>query len=322
LESLDLAAKSPEGEGLTIDIGWFGSSSPRHALVHSSGLHGVEGFAGSAVQLRALDNLPAIRGECALVLVHILNPYGMAWLRRANENNVDLNRNFLMTGKYAGAPDAYAQLDSFLNPATLPHVDLYFLNAARLILRHGLPKLRQAIAGGQFEFPKGLFFGGHHREDGPRKYQEYLRSRLSGVERLLVVDVHTGLGRYGQDTLLVESARFEELRHRYGDRVAASDPASGPAYSVRGGLNEMFSDVFRGARLTFLTQEFGTYDSVRMLRALREENRWYHHGNASVDHWSRRKLKEAFYPQDSAWQNSVLQRGEEVLRKLWSEMEV
>jgi hypothetical protein len=27
--------------------------------------------------------------DAAIVLVHILNPYGMAWLRRFNENNVD-----------------------------------------------------------------------------------------------------------------------------------------------------------------------------------------------------------------------------------------
>ena len=45
LDSLNVTAKGPAGEDLAIDVGWFGASNPRHLLVHSCGLHGVEGFA-------------------------------------------------------------------------------------------------------------------------------------------------------------------------------------------------------------------------------------------------------------------------------------
>src|SRR5438128_1546746 len=92
LESLTLGATGPGGQDLSIDIAWFGAPEPERILLHSSGLHGVEGFAGSAIQLQLLNLLPAIPPDAALVLVHILNPYGMAWLRRVNEENVDLNR--------------------------------------------------------------------------------------------------------------------------------------------------------------------------------------------------------------------------------------
>src|ERR1051326_2712065 len=102
--ALPLSAKGPQGESLVTDIAWFGAASPRRVLVHSSGLHGVEGFAGSAIQLQLLDNVPVPPADTAIVVVHILNPYGMAWLRRVNENNVDLNRNFRSNGSYAGAP--------------------------------------------------------------------------------------------------------------------------------------------------------------------------------------------------------------------------
>ena len=92
----------------------------------------------------------------ALVLIHALNPYGFAWVRRANEENVDLNRNFLLAGEpYAGSPARYAALDALLNPKHPPRrLDLFRLRAMASILRHGMPQLKQAVAGGQYDFPQ------------------------------------------------------------------------------------------------------------------------------------------------------------------------
>jgi len=33
--------------------------------------------------------------ECNMLFIHVLNPFGMKHNRRFNQNNVDLNRNFL-----------------------------------------------------------------------------------------------------------------------------------------------------------------------------------------------------------------------------------
>jgi hypothetical protein len=68
---------------------------PSRALIHSSGLHGVEGFAGSAIRLALLEQLPSISSDGAILVLHALNPYGMAWFRHVNVNNVNLNRNFI-----------------------------------------------------------------------------------------------------------------------------------------------------------------------------------------------------------------------------------
>ena len=164
LTALDLDVKGPGEENLAIDIGWFGSEQPRRVLLHSSGLHGVEGFAGSAIQLQFLDNLPAIPEGAAIVLVHVLSPYGMAWLRRVNESIVDLNRNFLGGDEdYVGAPENYRKFDSFLNPPSAPSTDFFFLRAVWLLAQYGMTTLKQTVAGGQYEHPiKGepLFFGG------------------------------------------------------------------------------------------------------------------------------------------------------------------
>src|SRR5262245_36907188 len=126
LVALPMTSKGPNAEELTIDIAWFCSESPRRLLLHSSGLHGIEGFAGSAIQLQLLDNVPALPPDAALVIVHILNPYGMSWLRRVNENNVDLNRNFRTAGSYAGAQPNSANIDLFFNLLSRPDYDLFF----------------------------------------------------------------------------------------------------------------------------------------------------------------------------------------------------
>src|SRR5438034_2301512 len=315
LETIPLEAHGPSGEGLGIDIAWFGAANPRSVLLHSSGLHGVEGFAGSAIQLQLVNDLPTIPKDAALIVAHVLNPYGMSWLRRFNENNVDLNRNFLRGGAYAGAPDTYANLDSFLNPQSPPTMDLYTLRAGWLVLRHGMPALKVAVVGGQYEYPKGLFFGGKRLEEVSEKYQAFLAQRLTSVERLVAIDVHTGIGNYREDILMVEPKDYAVLRPMFGERVVPPDPEKSDSYPVRGALNTMFARAMPKAKVFALTQEFGTYSATKVLHALREENRWHYYGAGTLDHPAKRILKETFCPQDETWRESVLKRGRELLNQ-------
>src|SRR5262245_49307240 len=185
--SLPIEAKGPRGESLSIDIAWIGPREPRKALIHSSGLHGVEGFGGSAVQLQLLDNPPVVAADTAIVVVHILNPFGMSWLRRVNSNNVDLNRNCLEGEPYEGAPEAYAALDTLLNPKSPPSNDRFLLRALWPILRFGMPALKQAIAGGQYEYPNGLFFGGKQQQPEMAAYRRFLETALTAAERVIAI---------------------------------------------------------------------------------------------------------------------------------------
>jgi hypothetical protein len=318
LESIPLDASGPNGESLSIDIASFGAASARHVLLHSSGLHGVEGFGGSAIQLQALSDVPDIAANAALILVHILNPYGMAWLRRVNENNVDLNRNFLEDGKYTSYPNPlYSKCDWFLNPPTPPARDMYYLKAARLSMQYGVSALKQAIAGGQYEHPRGLFFGGQQLQQGAREYQSFLARRLASAESVIAIDVHTGLGRYSEDMLMVEAAdrdEHESFKRMFGNRVAPFDPATGRAYFASGGLGAALRRLAMKADVRFVTQEFGTYSAIKVLHALREENRWHHYGDGAVDHPTKGILKSIFCPDDPSWRRAVLERGQALLR--------
>jgi hypothetical protein len=308
LTALQIDAKGPAGEPLTIDIAWFGSKSPRRALVHSSGIHGVEGFAGSAVQLQVLRHFPRLTDDTAVVLIHAVSPYSMAWLRRVNENNIDLNRNFLESvHDYTGAPRLYENLDSFLNPKGAHRLDPFVPSSVWLMLRHGLRTVRQAVAEGQYEYPAGLFFGGKNLQHGPALVQEWLVKYLRTAGRIVAVDVHTGLGEYGQDLLLAEPEVYGRLRTAFGERVTALDPKT--AYQSRGSYPSMIARVFHSKAVYAVTQEFGTYHSIRVLRALRDENQAHGRDSKELTNPAKLALKEAFCPADEAWRSSVLQRG-------------
>ena len=315
LETIRLDAKGPNGEDLGIDIAWFGAPNPRRVLLHSSGLHGVEGFAGSAIQLQLLKNLPALPEDAALIVVHVLNPYGMAWLRRFNENNVDLNRNFVANQAYAGAPSAYADLDAFLNPQSPPSWDLFSLKVGWLIVRHGMPALKQAVVGGQYEYPKGLFFGGKRLEQGAERYKSFLAERFVSTEQIIVIDVHTGLGKYGDDTLLVEEEDYDALHSMFGERVRPSNPDKSVAYRAQGALDTMIPRAIPRGRVFTVTQEFGTYSPAKVLHALREENRWHHYGAGTLNHSTKQILKKTFYPEDERWRDRILDRGQALLKQ-------
>jgi len=253
----------------------------------------------------------------AIVVVHTLNPFGMAWLRRVNEENVDLNRNFLNPGEeYVGAPPHYRMLDPILNPKSPPGWDLLFYpRAIWIFARYGRDAIRQAVAGGQYEYGRGVFFGGTQLQQGPLQYETYLRRHLKGPERVVAIDVHTGLGEYGKDVLLGEKVDQETLRHAFGDRVAPLDPDQSPAFRIRGGYPMLLSRVVPQARVHFVFQEFGTYKPLRVVRALIEENRWHHYGDGSIDHPAKHELRAVFNPDDEPWRQAILARGKELLQE-------
>ena len=313
LDELPLEARGPAGEPLTIDIACLGARRAPRVLLHTSGIHGVEAFAGAAVQLAALASPPRLPGGCALVLVHVLNPYGMAWLRRVNESNVDLNRNFLAPGeRWEGAPALYGRLDPLLNPRTPPAADGFYLRLALFALRHGMSGPRQAIAEGQYEFPRGLFYGGSKLEAGPRLLIDWLQANVAGANYLFALDLQTGLGGRGTETVVIEpgvsATPAAELAHAL-HRPLVDAAAGQAAYRIRGGMAGAIAQIVDGARADFVVQEMGTYSSLAVLHALREENRCHHYAAADPRHSARLALLKTFCPASPRWRARAVRRG-------------
>jgi hypothetical protein len=313
LHAIALPSSGPAGEALFIDIAWLGAATPRRVMLHTSGLHGIEAYTGSAVQLALLDSPPATGSDGALVLGHVLNPFGMAWLRRTNENNVDLNRNFLLDGeRFAGAPDLYRTLDPLLNPATPPTRDGFAMRAAAISVRHGFHRVKQAVAEGQYEFERGLFFGGRELQPGPRLYCDWLREHLHRAEYLFALDLHTGLGRRGADTVMLDQdvsvSASSALEPALG-RVFVNAAQPSVAYTVRGSYGAALPRVLPESRIDFVLQEIGTYPALEVLHALREENRWHFHGGGGIVHPAKQRLREALCPAAIDWRRKAVSRG-------------
>lgn len=319
--SLPLAIAGPRGESLSIDIVWLGSRAARRVVLVTSGIHGVEGFAGSALQCALLARAPRIPADAALVLVHALNPWGFAHLRRVNERNVDLNRNFLLEDRlFTGAAAGYQMLDAFLNPSSPPANDGFYLRALATLIRHGMAPLRAAIASGQYQYPRGLFYGGLGLEPGARLYLDWLRARVSGAQRLVAIDIHTGLGRFGAMTVFADRATAPERARRIGRLlgepvVGAEAAARGGGYLTRGSLDMCMREALPVASADCLTVEFGTYPGIAMLHALREENRWHHFGEGTLTHPAKQRLRAAFCPDSERWRAAVLERGTRLLER-------
>ncbi|HEX4415819.1 MAG TPA: M14 family metallopeptidase [Lacipirellulaceae bacterium] len=314
--ALCINAASPNEKPLTIDITVAGASKPKSALVLTSGVHGVEGLFGSAVQTAFLEQvltnwqLPA---EAAVVLIHAVNPYGFAWRRRFNEDNVDLNRNFLLKNEsYTGAPPLAARFRHVLKLSRHRwRFGLWKARVAWLALRHGLASFWQTLPVGQYDYPDWLFFGGAAPTQSLQVLERFLPSILGDAEEVAHLDFHTGLGRWAEGQLLVsESEGLENCdwwRDNFGPHSVTRVKTFAKSYEVRGGFGPWLRALFPACNYRYSTAEFGTYSAIRVIGALADELRWHLElDGPDPEHASRRHLAETFVPRSRSWRTKTL----------------
>ncbi|MEO8482236.1 MAG: DUF2817 domain-containing protein [Acidobacteriota bacterium] len=324
LVSHETGETAPGGTPLTVDVA---ESEPagadRPTLILSSGLHGVEGHFGSAVQLAALGKLVTDRTwgrNLRCVFVHALNPYGFAWSRRCDARNVDLNRAFRWSGMAESPPDdAYRRIDGLLNPRRPPSADLFGPRLVAAALRFGPATLKRTIASGQRSHPKGLFYAGAEPPPLQGLLARELPQWIGRASTVVHLDLHTGLGQSGDATLIVDYPMTDELRawwRRTFGHTMISEPLLDPkAYTASGGLGQWCVSRELAPRYLFAFAEFGTFGGARVLAALRAENQAHHWADASdpVVARSKARLREAFCPADPSWRLRAVQRAMELI---------
>lgn len=324
-----------DGLAYTTDVAVLHGSKKQQGglLVHVSGTHGVEGYIGSAIQTDLLRKWNDTRKDGAtVVFVHAVNPFGFAHSRRFNEHNVDLNRNCFFSEtewEVARSRDpnivGYDDFRSLLFPGVVPTLfERYAMlfKAAYYVARHGFVTLKRTLVTGQYHFPEGPYFGGVSEEKSITTLKNVV-SGFTGYAKVVVVDVHSGLGPEGVDTLMVsnqeELSRAQEVFDPAAFKLEAPDVSSGAnaGYDLATGMVS-YAPIL-GSHTIEVTEEFGTIPGIFVARAIIMENSAFQLARGSAIHkvtqdW----LRDAFYPQKMSFKKSVLARGNKLFETAWT----
>lgn len=321
-DSHGVAGEAPSGGALATDVAWLGPADAAGVLVLIAGTHGVEGYAGSAVQndlwrLYRAGRL-ALPDDVAIMAIHALNPWGYAWDRRCDGEGIDVNRNFVDFSRPLPANPGYDSIREVFAWAD-PRQRAERLAAFRR--EQGPTAFEIAVSGGQYCDPRGPFFGGRGDSHSRRVIEMLVDSRQLARRRLAVIDIHTGLGPYGYGEVICDhppaSGGARTARAWYGPSCTL--PAEGTSSSVpKFGLLDYAWHRIMADDSCFITLEFGTLGTDRLFEVLLDENQgWARQPLAPPAESERLRLaalmRSHFYPDDDTWREAVLFRARQVI---------
>lgn len=312
---------------------WAPTGRPEFLLVLTSGIHGSETYAGSAIlQMFLKEIMPRIdRNSTGVWLVHAMNPYGFKHHRRLTENGVNLNRNFSVSGemyKTRNMPSEEMHARFFRRE---PVKSVRSALMERLEMRDGVAyfdgvsvnEFTKATAPGQYVNPHDLEYGGQALEPQSRKLVEKLQVLLPQYPEVVALDLHTGLGDRNRLHLLTSGSGRDlhpELFARLFDAEADkkfyeyTPPSADGFYEVQGALNCAFADLAGvGQKVCSITMEYGTlgHSVEAQLKALNNfvvEHQGFYNGYSS-EALKAEVEKECFersYPQNDEWREAVV----------------
>jgi len=326
-----VAHRISSAESLTID--WIEANplvSCEKLLVLTIGEHGIEAYLGSAVMQVLIDEFlhRLSKEETGLLLVHVINPWGMKYRRRVNNQNVDLNRNFLWAPGCGEDGDSsyepvynprYDSLSQLLNPHSvvsnrLKSNLLFTYQLTRNLMRLGAAELGKYTRIGQYHDPRGIFYGGAQLQEESRVLMELYRRWIQPYRQILHLDIHTGFGPRYQMGLVnssFEPRSSADLAAEFHYPLVLKANTE-EFYDIQGDMIDfiytLVYEEFPDKGLYGTSFEFGTFGSsilaaIRDLRIMILENQMYWHGsqNKSTRAWIKREFEELYFPHELKW---------------------
>ena len=313
----------PAGEILQTGEFLYGPRDAEKAILFTSGVHGIEGYAGAGFQVALMESgaLQKPPDDVAVLFIHMVNPWGCAWDRRENEDNVDIYRNFVYGDNPASPNPDYDELNVFLNPTqwTGPVKEQADFGLAAYIEQHGMERVMWAVRSGQHNYPKGLTFHGTEPSWSRLTTEAIVRRNLSRMKKVVAVDLHTGFGEWAEVTVVSYSdARSEKgrrLQDWFGDQVyiAGKEPSI-PRHRMMAldTLVKVIPDVeFLSYAIEWGAEPIvnGDFEVLRYLNSLQN------HGDLSaaeaID--PRRRCRAMFYGETDEWREKAWRNGLEFL---------
>lgn len=321
-------------EDLTVSIAEYAAPRPERMFVACCGIHGVEGYAGSAIIRTLLRTvLPKLDAQAiGVMLVHALNPHGFHNFIRVNKRNVDLNRNCAAHAEslFASENRNFEALRALLGPARPCSLALkeklkFYVGIGQALAISGPQAIRQATLAGQYVDPRGVFFGGAHVEPEIAFFQEIFGRIAHTYQEVLLTDLHTGYGVRGQAYPLFGRADSEEFREYTQSGV--KDGGTDKAYTVSGDLVGYCyktskrlrpAGIFNGVVVEIGTHGLSMRDQLADLQVVIAENQLRNFGavDDATARTVRANFKELFYPQAQAWRTKMLEVGVDTVKRL------
>ncbi len=312
----------PDGKPIATDVALIGKPDAAKLMVLISGTHGVEGPYGSACQTAWLAQKDdwALPDDTAVLMIHLINPWGTAWQRRVNEDNVDLNRNFIDWKGRKPQNKAYAELHPALAGAAWDGPERIKADEllAELVKTKGQTDVSLIIEAGQYDFVDGLFYGGDRPVWSNRVLTTVLAEFGTTAAQIIVFDMHTGAGPYGYPALLsvspVNHAGLAWGTEIFGPAMVpvitgeSATTTTGIAATATGYVSAFVHAAMRQARVLPLVMECGTLNATEMQRRVVADN-WLHlYGKLETERGQKIKteLMHGFIPQDESWQQICL----------------
>lgn len=329
----DLKIESQLDSDLTIDYIYIPAhKSRKRLLILTSAVHGVEGYVGSAIQQMVLKELikDVSLDDLGVLIIHGINPYGFKYNRRFTENNVDLNRNSSMDNSlYSSVNEGYRDLNRFLNQkekVSLTSLGNFFfqLNAIQKIVKYSMGSLRQAVLQGQYQYEKGVYFGGKELEPSVAAVTPLIQQTAQSYDLVFNIDLHTGYGANGILHLFPnplkdkdKKARIENIFEGYHIDWGDGDDF----YTVTGDFSTYVGSTIPDKDYLTMIFEFGTLDtqttmgSIKALHNVMIENQGVQYGYVSKKDEIEVKSRylQGYYPSSPAWRSKALYDAREVL---------
>ena len=336
VEICKFTVKSEVDSDLTIDAVYIpAQNETKKLIIMTSGVHGIEGFTGSAVQQYFMTKV--LHGEAlanmGILLIHAVNPYGFKYERRVSENNVDMNRNFhINKDLFAGKNEGYTRIYSFLNPQSKVKTGyfrngLFFIKTVYKIIKFSIKTLRESTVEGQYEFSNGIFYGGNDFEPQKQWLERLLSEKTNDYEFVFLIDLHTGLGERGKLHYLPGYAQDPNsntlLEQLFRDYTIDWPNTTGKEFYIPSGLfrqyvRNLISTDKKFIRVAF---EYGTLNSQYIMGASRSlhnmiiENQGFHHGyeNSKSARLVKHRFREMFFPSSAIWRSEIMKQTSEIL---------
>ncbi len=189
------------------------------------------------------------------------------------------------------------------------------------VVQDGADVISNALLGGQYEYPEGVYYGGNGDEASTTYLKDVFKQTLdSEYENIIHIDIHSGYGpRYN---MVIFNSVFETMNEAdsvalFGyDYVIAYDSES--FYPTTGDTTDYYyrlhEQMEADAQLYSTCFEFGTIgdsflDSIISMKYTIEENQnhWYPTNDDVTNQIVKERYQELFYPTEKEWREKTVQ---------------